>query len=146
MYCAKKFFMLMLAAVMLVTCAACGAVDKKISESTVDERQVEILNLTTKKVRLNSGYDMPVIGLGTYALSYDACVNSVMTLIKNGGRLIDTAYMYGNEDAVGEGVRRDTASSAKKFLSSRKFIRINFQTPNRRLNLRFQNLILNISI
>ena len=100
MFCAKKIFTAIFSALILITCAACGAVEN------VDEGKVKILNLTTKKVELNSGYDMPVIGLGTYALSYDACVNSVMAFIKNGGRLIDTAYMYGNEDAVGEGVRR----------------------------------------
>ena len=60
----------------------------------------------TRMVRLNSGYDMPILGLGTYALDHDACVNSVMALLESGGRLIDTAYMYGNEEAVGEGVRR----------------------------------------
>ena len=60
----------------------------------------------TKTVLLNSGYEMPILGLGTYALDHDTCVNSVKTLLQNGGRLIDTAYMYGNEDAVGEGVRQ----------------------------------------
>ena len=60
----------------------------------------------TRMVRLNSGYDMPIVGLGTYALDHDTCVSSVMALLENGGRLIDTAYMYGNEEAVGEGVRR----------------------------------------
>ena len=60
----------------------------------------------TRMVRLNSGYDMPIVGLGTYALNHDTCVSSVMALLENGGRLIDTAYMYGNEEAVGEGVRR----------------------------------------
>ena len=63
----------------------------------------------TKTVLLNSGYKMPILGLGTYALDYDTCVNSVKTLLQNGGRLIDTAYMYGNEDAVGEGVRQAMA-------------------------------------
>ena len=62
--------------------------------------------MVNKKVRLNSGYDMPIMGLGTYSLDYDTCVNSVKALLGNGGRLIDTAYMYGNEDAVGEGVRQ----------------------------------------
>ena len=57
-------------------------------------------------VLLNSGYAMPIMGLGTYALDHDTCVNSVKTLLKNGGRLIDTAYMYHNEEAVGEGVRQ----------------------------------------
>ena len=60
----------------------------------------------TRMVRLNSGYDMPIAGLGTYALDHDTCVSSVMALLENGGRLIDTAYMYGNEEAVGEGVRQ----------------------------------------
>ena len=62
---------------------------------------VGIFDLEKKTVLLNSGYEMPIMGLGTYALDYDTCVNSVMSLLKNGGRLIDTAYMYGNEDAVG---------------------------------------------
>ena len=107
----KKFLMLILSAVIFLTCAACGAVDDKnnFNEDIPNEGQTVTLNLTTKKVLLNSGYEMPIIGLGTYALDYDTCVNSVMTLIKNGGRLIDTAYMYHNEDAVGEGVRRAMA-------------------------------------
>ena len=62
-----------------------------------------------RTVLLNSGYEMPILGLGTYALDHDTCVNSVKTLLKNGGRLIDTAYMYHNEEAVGEGVRQAMA-------------------------------------
>ena len=59
-----------------------------------------------RTVLLNSGYTMPILGLGTYALDHDTCVNSVKALLQNGGRLIDTAYMYHNEEAVGEGVRQ----------------------------------------
>jgi hypothetical protein len=70
------------------------------------ETQVGVFDMVNKKVRLNSGYDMPIMGLGTYSLDHDTCVSSVKALLKNGGRLIDTAYMYGNEDAVGEGVRQ----------------------------------------
>ena len=68
-----------------------------------------VFDFENRTVLLNSGYTMPIMGLGTYALDYDTCVNSVMALIANGGRLIDTAYMYGNEEAVGEGVRRAIA-------------------------------------
>lgn len=70
------------------------------------ESEVGKFDLETKTVLLNSGHEMPIMGLGTYSLDYDTCVNSVKALLKNGGRLIDTAYMYGNEDAVGEGVRQ----------------------------------------
>jgi len=71
--------------------------------------KVGVFNFEKKSVLLNSGYEMPILGLSTYALDYDTCVNSVKTLLRNGGRLIDTAYMYGNEDAVGEGVRQAMA-------------------------------------
>ena len=74
-----------------------------------EDNEVGNFNFETKTVLLNSGYEMPILGLGTYSLSYDTCVNSVKALLANGGRLIDTAYMYGNEDAVGEGVRQAMA-------------------------------------
>ena len=68
-----------------------------------------VFDFDNRSVLLNSGYTMPILGLGTYALDHDACVRSVMALLEGGGRLIDTAYMYGNEAAVGEGVRRGMA-------------------------------------
>ena len=74
--------------------------------SNMEKNKVGVFDFENKKVLLNSGYEMPILGLGTYALDYDTCVASVKTLLANGGRLIDTAYMYGNEDAVGEGVRQ----------------------------------------
>ncbi len=64
------------------------------------------VDIGTRSVLLNSGYTMPAMGLGTYSLDHDTCVRSVTALLQNGGRLIDTAYMYGNEEAVGEGVRK----------------------------------------
>lgn len=54
---------------------------------------------------LNSGYEMPIAGLGTYALSDEECYNSVTALLEAGGRLVDTAHIYGNEAAVGRAVR-----------------------------------------
>ena len=38
----------------------------------------------TKTVLLNSGYTMPSMGLGTYSLDHDTCVNSVKALLENG--------------------------------------------------------------
>ena len=56
-------------------------------------------------VKLSSGCDLPVVGLGTYALHGSTCVNAVRTALESGYRLIDTASFYGNEWEVGEGVR-----------------------------------------
>ena len=62
-------------------------------------------NFETKTVTLNSGYEMPIYGIGTYSLLDEECVNSVQAALENGVRLIDTAYMYHNEESVGEAVR-----------------------------------------
>ena len=56
-------------------------------------------------ITLNSGYEMPVVGLGTYSLHGSTCRKAVCTAIESGYRMIDTASFYGNEREVGEGVR-----------------------------------------
>ena len=56
-------------------------------------------------MRLNSGYDMPIYGLGTYSLHGETCVNAVKSALASGVRLIDTAHMYGNEEKIGRAVR-----------------------------------------
>ena len=69
-------------------------------------KNYDSFNLQTKTVRLNGGYDMPIVGIGTYSLTGATCVNSIVTAIQNGYRLIDTAYMYHNEREVGEGIKK----------------------------------------
>lgn len=56
-------------------------------------------------VTLNSGYEMPILGLGTYSLHGDTCKNSVRAALESGVRLIDTASAYGNEEEIGEAIR-----------------------------------------
>ena len=63
------------------------------------------LDLENKTVILNSGYEMPVNGLGTYSLHGDECIASVKSALSNGVRLIDTASAYGNEEEVGQAIR-----------------------------------------
>ncbi|MBR1911489.1 MAG: aldo/keto reductase [Treponema sp.] len=60
----------------------------------------------SKTVRLNSGYDIPVLGLGTWTLTGTTCEESVYVALTAGYRLIDTARYYGNETAVGKAVAR----------------------------------------
>ena len=63
-------------------------------------------NFETKTVTLNSGYEMPILGLGTWTQSNEETANSVYYALENGYRLIDTAQYYGNEYGVGKGLRR----------------------------------------
>lgn len=57
-------------------------------------------------VMLNSGYEMPILGIGTYMLSTSEAENSVYWALRDGYRLIDTARIYGNEVGVGRGIQR----------------------------------------
>ncbi len=59
-----------------------------------------------KSVKLNSGYDMPTLGLGTWTLTGQVCENAVYSAIKYGYRLIDTAKYYGNEKEVGNAISK----------------------------------------
>lgn len=65
-------------------------------------------------VMLNNGMTLPTLGIGTYSLHGDVCFNSVYTALKNGYHLIDTAYMYGNEEEVGRAVRQAVADGICK--------------------------------
>ena len=59
-----------------------------------------------KTVTLNSGYEMPILGLGMFSLSDSEAEDSTYWALKAGFRLIDTARIYGNEEAVGRGLQR----------------------------------------
>ena len=63
-------------------------------------------NFKSRTVTLNSGYEMPILGLGMFSLSDSQAENSTYWALKAGFRLIDTARIYGNEAAVGRGLRR----------------------------------------
>ena len=63
-------------------------------------------DLESATVTMNNGVVMPILGIGTYALSSEQAENSVYWALRDGYRLIDTARIYGNEDGVGRGIRR----------------------------------------
>ncbi len=72
-------------------------------------------------IRLNSGYDLPAVGLGTYALHGNTCTNAVTSAIKSGYRQIDTASFYGNEREVGEGVRKYGVAREEIFVQTKLY-------------------------
>ena len=96
----QRIFCLLLMLVMTTALLPMGAL-AEASESA----SAPVFDLEQGTVLLNSGYTMPIMGLGTYSLSDEECYNSVTALLEAGGRLIDTAYMYHNEAAVGRAVR-----------------------------------------
>lgn len=69
-------------------------------------KETGVFDFEKQTVRLNSGYEMPIIGLGTWTLSNDEAEKSVYHALKSGMRLIDTARYYGNEVGVGRGLQK----------------------------------------
>lgn len=62
--------------------------------------------------RAHSGLELPAQGLGTYKLKGAAGVESIVSGIRAGYRLIDSAYNYENEGTVGAAVRQVLCDSA----------------------------------
>lgn len=59
---------------------------------------------------LSNNIKMPMEGFGVFQVTdKEECKQSVLSAIRTGYRLIDTAAVYGNEDAVGEAVREAIA-------------------------------------
>lgn len=66
-------------------------------------------------ITLNNGISMPLEGFGVFQVTDPSvCEASVYNAIEMGYRLIDTAAVYGNEEAVGAAVRRAISSGLVK--------------------------------
>ena len=63
-------------------------------------------DLDAGTVTLNNGVSMPILGIGTFALSDSEAEESVYWALRDGYRLIDTARIYGDEAGVGRAIRR----------------------------------------
>ena len=57
-------------------------------------------------IKLNSGYEMPLVGFGCWKVSNDTCADQIYNAIKVGYRLFDGAMDYGNEKEVGQGLKK----------------------------------------
>jgi len=65
------------------------------------------------------GAKFPQIGLGTMTLKGDVCVQAVKTALQSGYSHIDTAWFYGNEKEVGEGLRQSGVKRDEIFLCTK---------------------------
>jgi diketogulonate reductase-like aldo/keto reductase len=66
-----------------------------------------------------NGARIPAIGLGTWDLRGDVCVDMVEQALRLGYRHVDTAEMYGNEDEVGEGLRASGVPRDDVFITTK---------------------------
>ena len=78
---------------------------------------------TIPTVTLNNGVRMPLLGFGVFQIA-DAkeCERSVLEALGVGYRLLDTAASYGNEEAVGNAIRRSGVPRGELFVTTKLWI------------------------
>lgn len=103
-----------------------------------------------ENVTLNNGVKMPVLGFGTLYLNGEQGEKCVADAISLGYRLIDTATVYGNEEAVGAGIKKSGIKREELFVTSKLWVddsgyekaKIAFQTSLDKLGLDYLDLYL----
>lgn len=79
-----------------------------------------------KKVKLNNGVEMPILGFGVFQVTDLAeCERSVIDAIETGYRLIDTAQSYKNEEAVGNAIKKSGIKREALFITTKVWIQSN---------------------
>jgi len=76
-----------------------------------------------QKVTLNNGVEMPILGFGVYQVpDAEECERSVSQAIETGYRLIDTAAVYQNEEAVGNAVKKSGVPREEIFVTTKLWV------------------------
>lgn len=71
------------------------------------------------KVKLSNGVEMPYLGLGVFEAKTDEAEFAVKTALSKGYRLVDTAVMYQNEEAVGKAVKESEVNREDIFITTK---------------------------
>jgi 2,5-diketo-D-gluconate reductase A len=76
-----------------------------------------------KKVLLNNGVEMPILGFGVFQVTdLEECENGVLDAIEIGYRLIDTASSYMNETAVGNAIKKSGVPREELFITTKLWV------------------------
>ncbi|KXS48667.1 aldo/keto reductase [Halanaerobium congolense] len=74
-------------------------------------------------VKLNNGLEMPILGYGVYQIDdLELCEECVYNALETGYRLIDTAAVYQNEEAVGKAINRSNVDREDIFLTTKLWV------------------------
>ena len=74
-------------------------------------------------ITLNNGIKMPAVGFGVFQIEdKEECIRVVLDAIESGYRLIDTAQSYGNEEAVGEAIKKTSLPREELFITTKVWI------------------------
>ena len=76
-----------------------------------------------KYVTLNNGVKMPILGFGVFQIpDAEECEKSTFEALKAGYRLIDTAAIYKNEEAVGKAIKKAGIAREELFITTKLWV------------------------
>ena len=76
-----------------------------------------------QNVTLNNGVEMPILGFGVFQVTDpNECEQAVVDALKAGYRLLDTAAVYQNEEAVGRAIKRSGVPREEIFVTTKVWV------------------------
>lgn len=126
--------------VILLICllVGCQKSSNQQSHSETNNKKT-VFDYESKTVTLNSGYQMPLNGIGTYSLTGDECFQSITSALNSGVRLIDTAYMYHNEEDIGRAIKASSVPREDIFITT-KIYPSQFDDPEAAIDMALEKL------
>ena len=100
------------------------------------------MNKLTDAFILSNGVAVPCVGYGTY-LTPDGEIakNSVINALNAGYRHIDTAFAYGNESAVGEGIKASGVKRDEIFVTTKHWVTMRgYEKATEAIDISLKNL------
>ncbi len=93
-------------------------------------------------VTLNNGVKMPMLGFGVFQIAdADVCEQAVYDALMTGYRLIDTAAVYGNEEAVGRAIKRSGIPREELFITTKLWVQdTGYEKTKKALEISLSNL------
>lgn len=70
-------------------------------------------------VKLNNGTEIPIVGLGTFRSASEDVYQAVLDALEAGYRHIDTAMIYGNEEAIGKAIKDSKIPRKELFVTTK---------------------------
>lgn len=134
----KKITRLILGLLLMCLMVAC---QKSSNQQPANEpnKKTAAFDFESKTVSLNSGYQMPLNGIGTYSLTGDVCFQSITSALNSGVRLIDTAYMYHNEEEIGKAIKASSVPREDIFITT-KIYPNQFDDPKAAIDMALEKL------
>ena len=75
--------------------------------------------INLKRVILNNGVNIPIVGLGTFRSKSEDVYQAVLDALDAGYRHIDTAMIYGNEEAIGKAIEDSLIPREELFITTK---------------------------